>query len=384
MSGDSKTTPQSVGIGPATIGRSFQPRHNSLNALRLVLAVAVVFSHSITIGLYGSETLLGKTTLGTVAVYGFFGLSGFLIAGSASRNTPVRFLWQRCLRILPGFWVCLLATAFVFGLAVWWHQNPVQARICGLHCYLKEPGGPLGYVFHNAYLQVNQATIANTLPSGIFRNVWNGSLWTLFFEFLCYLMLAGLSLLGLLRHRLVVGLLALATWVAEIVIMSVPSFADSFSPSHHWYVMKMLSFVPIFLAGSLLYLYREMIPDSGLLALVMTGMFVLGFLLPIGGSVPVFTFTSIDVTAVFVVYPLLWLGIHLPLQTVGAENDYSYGIYIYAFPVQQILVIWGANTWGYWPYTLVTLVMVVPLAAASWWLVEKRSLRLKKISFPTR
>ena len=382
MSTHTTALPNTGGADRATIGAAFSPRHNSLNFLRLVLAVAVVFSHSITLGTYGSEVILGKTTLGTIAVYGFFGLSGFLIAGSASHNGVGRYLWQRFLRIFPGFWICLVVTAFVFGSIAWWHQNPVRARACGLHCYVTQPAGPIGYVIHNFLLVGNQPTISGTLPPGIFRNVWNGSLWTLFFEFLCYLMLAALSVAGLLRHRAVVAVLALGTYVASIVVTSVPNLAADFSPSHHWYVMQMFTFVPLFLTGSLVFLYRERIPDSGLVAIVSTGLFLLGFVLPLGAGVPVFTFTSMGLTSVFLVYPLLWLGIHLPFSRVGARNDYSYGIYVYAFPIQQLLVLWGVSRWGYWPYTLVTLLVLGPVAAASWWAVEKHALKLKTIRLP--
>ena len=379
MSTHTTTTPETGDAARAMIGADFSLRNNSLNFLRLVLAVAVVFSHSITIGYYGGETIYGKTTLGTVAVYGFFGLSGFLIAGSASRNGVGRFLWQRCVRIFPGFWICLVVTAFVFGPIAWWHQNPARARTCGLHCYLTEPNGPIGYVIHNFWLLIHQGSIAGTLFPGIFGNVWNGSLWTLFFEFLCYLMLAALSAVGLLRNRAAVAGLALVTWVFAIVVTSVPKFAAEFSPSHNWYVMQMLTFVPIFLTGALLFLYKEKIPDSGPLAIASTGLFLLGFVLPVGGAIPVFTLTSTALTSVFLVYPLLWLGIHLPLQKVGARNDYSYGVYIYAFPVQKLLVVWGVARWGYWAYTLLTLLIVAPIAAASWWAVEKHALRLKKV-----
>jgi len=78
----------------------------------------------------------------------------------------------------------------------------------------------------------------------------------------------------------------------------------------------------------------------------------------------------------------LWLGMHLPLHMVGARNDYSYGVYIYAFPVQQVLVVWGANRWGYWPYTLLAVASVLPFAVASWWIIEKHALRLKTMRWP--
>jgi len=367
-----------------TIQTSFQTRHNSLNFIRLILALMVVFSHALTIGSFGSENFLGKTSLGTVAVYGFFGLSGFLIAGSASRNRVGRFLWQRFLRIYPAFWICIIMIGFVFGSVVWIHANPTTAHKCGISCYVNEPGGPIGYVLHNFSIRTTQSTIVNTLPLGYFRPVWNGSLWTLFFECLCYLMMALLSIVGLLRRPLTVAILAVSVWVTEVVVTSVPRWNHVFSPSDHWDIMKMMTFVPIFLGGSLLYLYREKVPDSSVLAGVCALVFLSGLVLPLGNSVPAFTFTSMDLTSVFLVYPLVWLGIHLPFHMVGAHNDYSYGVYIYAYPVQQMLVVWGLNRWGYWPYAMLSVVAVAPFAVASWWTIEKHALRLKTVRWPGR
>ena len=382
----------------STIEQSFSAKRNSLNFLRLILALAVVFSHSITLGQFGSEWILGKTTLGTAAVYGFFGISGYLIAGSATRNNAGRYLWQRFLRIFPAFWICLVVTAFLFGTIAWFHFNPGLSRACGLHCYLTEPNGPFGYVIHNLWLQVNQDTIAKTLPGGFLGYGWNASLWTLEFEFLCYLLLAAFAVLGLLKRRALIALIAATLWIAEIVIISVPTLAGKFNLSlfHHWDLirivgfnletMKILVLVPIFLSGSLLYLYREKIPDSGALALGATVLVLTGLVIPVGQGSPLILQTSLDLTAVFLAYPLIWLGIHLPFPTVGAVNDYSYGIYIYAFPIQQLLVMWGMNRWGYWPYTFLSVGAVIPLAVASWWLVEKHALKLKglRVSRPFR
>ncbi len=83
--------------------------------------------------------------------------------------------------------------------------------------------------------------------------------------------------------------------------------------------------------------------------------------------------------APFLVYPVLWLGIHLPLERVGTRNDYSYGIYIYAWPIQQFLAMWGVNHWGYPAYVALTISITVPFAVASWWLVEKHALKLKAV-----
>ena len=119
-------------------------------------------------------------------------MSGFLIAGSALRNGFGRYLWQRFLRIFPGFWVCLVITAFFIGAIAWMTTPHPVPHACGLGCYLKAPQGPFEYVYRNFLLLMQQSTISNTPSNG----QWNGSLWTLFYEFLCYLLLGGLALLG--------------------------------------------------------------------------------------------------------------------------------------------------------------------------------------------
>jgi peptidoglycan/LPS O-acetylase OafA/YrhL len=379
-------------VGSSTIEQSFSTKRNSLNFLRLILALAVVFSHSITLGGFGSESILGKTTLGTVAVFGFFGISGYLIAGSADHNNVGRYLWQRFLRIFPAFWICLLITAFLFGALAWIHYQPALSSACGLHCYVTEPGGPFAYVRNNFWLQVNQDTIAKTLPGGFLGYGWNGSLWTLELEFFCYVLLAAFSVFGLLKRPVIVASIAAGVWIAEIVIVTSRALSPHFTPlfGSDWItffafkveVMKVLLLVPIFLSGSLLYLYRDKVPDSGVIALGATLLFLAGMVIPVGQGANDYFQTSLNLTAIFLVYPLIWLGIHLPFARVCAVNDYSYGIYIYAFPIQQLLVLWGINRWGYWSYTLVTLAAVVPFAVASWWLIEKHALRLKKLKVP--
>ena len=117
----------SSGHRRAKIGESFDPARNSLNFIRLVLAVTVVISHSLSLGgqrlVITAEDVLNSSP-GLIAVFGFFGISGFLIARSAERNHFGRYLWQRFLRIFPGYWVCLLVTGFVIGVPT----NGVRGR----------------------------------------------------------------------------------------------------------------------------------------------------------------------------------------------------------------------------------------------------------------
>ena len=102
----SRTTLRTVG---RKVGVALDPKRNSLNFLRLVLAFFVVYGHASELGWLGlHDVILNDTPLSSIAVYGFFGISGYLIAGSASKNSVGRYLWQRFLRIFP-----------VFGCA-WW------------------------------------------------------------------------------------------------------------------------------------------------------------------------------------------------------------------------------------------------------------------------
>ena len=90
-----------------TIGETFSPRRNSLNFLRVVLALGVIVDHALGLGYFPSVPNFvlfnHKTDLGSTAVYSFFAISGFLICRSALSRRTVKFVWQRFLRIFPGF-----------------------------------------------------------------------------------------------------------------------------------------------------------------------------------------------------------------------------------------------------------------------------------------
>ena len=362
-----------------TIGEVFDPRFNSLNFLRLVLAICVVVSHTVAVNFYGKNLFgrvaaidnLNRTTIGTIAVYGFFGISGFLIVGSATRNNVGRYLWQRFLRIFPAFWICLVLTALLFGVVGWISNHPPLPG--GLNEYFNATNGPLSYIYRNSLLQLRQGYIAGT--------IWNGSIWTLFFEFLCYLLLAAMALIGVLRHRILVAGIAVAFWLADIVATLTPSLNQHFGVKDNWVPMSLVKLGTIFLVGSLIYLYRDRVPDSGVLALACAIAFTASLWLPTDGRDPAAFLEGSQLLAPLIAYPVLWLGMHLPLQRVGARNDYSYGVYIYAFPVEILLLIWGAARWGYPTFLLLVLLGTVPFAIGSWWLIERRALSKKQLDW---
>jgi len=377
-------------FGPATvrrtIGGSFSGRHNSLNLIRLVLATVVLVDHSV--GLGGVVLWnFNQTSIGTIAVAGFFGISGFLIAGSAVRNGPWRYLWQRFLRIFPGLWVCLVVTAFVIGVIAYLH-HPIAH--CGLRCYFGARHGPFRYVYRNALLpsaKLHQFSIAGTPRDVPLPLQWDGSLWTLFYEFLCYLGLMALGLLGFLRRRVVTLAAFVVLWGAIFVITLHHSFDLSFNIVTHPLLMNLMKFAAVFMMGAVIYLYREVVPDSGWLALACATIFIVGLWLPDGVTSagvrnPLFWFTASGLFTPLIAYPLLWLGIHLPFQKVGARNDYSYGVYIYSYPVAQLLAVFGLQRWGIGVFVALSVVATAPLAVLSWWLVERHALRLKRVALP--
>jgi peptidoglycan/LPS O-acetylase OafA/YrhL len=373
-----------------TIGESFSPKCNSLNFLRLAMCLTVIVSHGITLGGFGNEWILGRTTLALPTLYGFFCLSGFLIAGSATKNRVGRYLWQRFLRIMPAYWVCLIVTAFVIGALAWSHE-PHLASCSIFSCYYYLPhDGPIAYLYHNWLLAITQVNIGPTPHGGPVPYFWNNSVWTLLPEVFCYLILAGLAGLRLLRHRGVVVGLACVLWLLEVAIAclgsanSVPYAFGPFTLTPA-FLFGAITLTPVFLAGTILYLYRDKVWDSGWLALGFVAVFAAGVWLPFfGQEMSRFNHYLPGPTSVMapaLAYPLLWLGIHLPspFQRVGARNDYSYSVYIYGWPVQQLLGIWGVQRWGYVAFTLSGIAGAMTCAVVSWHLVEKHALRLKKV-----
>lgn len=336
----------------ATLGAALDPRRNSLNALRLLLALLVIVSHAPLAGGFGHPLMVGDLELGGWAVGGFFAISGCLITGSRLRLDFRAFLWRRVLRIYPAFWVSLLAVAFLFA--------PLAA-FTGHGSY--RTTGAVGFVVKNLTLRVVQPTISGSLVGGAYHSTWNLSLWTLQWEFLCYIGIAALlSLAWVLRRRwcvLVVWVLVSTPYALTVAFHGTPSTALAQGSRLAGY----------FLAGAVAYLYRGLVPArawlAGIAAVALAAFAALGVVGALGAAP--------------IAYLCLWLGGTLPLQRIGRTNDISYGVYIYAFPVQLLLTILGVARAGLFAYTGACLLAVLPLAWVSWRLVEKPALRLKDL-----
>jgi peptidoglycan/LPS O-acetylase OafA/YrhL len=344
-----------------TLGDAFDPRRNAVGFLRLAAAALVVISHTFPLGGLGTEPLIavtGQETLGGIAVAAFFVLSGFLVTRSVVRSPGTgRFLRRRALRILPGYWVCLVVTAFGFGALFWWREYGTLSGFVG------QPDGPFRYLERNWLVRIRQWDLdgLGDLPH---PNALNGSLWTLLDEVRCYVVLAGLAALGVIRKGRSPVLLAMTGfwWMATVV----PVPFDT-GP---WFQLKdrMLAVHALaFFLGALAYVYADRIPLSRGGAAVAAAALVVAF-----------ATHTYDLAGIFpLAYLVVFAAVEAPFTRVNTTTDISYGVYIYAFPVQQSLAAFGVASAGIIPFLALALTFTGVLALLSWKLVEKPMMRLR-------
>lgn len=323
----------------------------------MLAALAVLFSHSFTLALVPDEAepLLRRLgmSLGTMAVGIFFTISGYLVTASLlSRGSVADFLRARARRIYPGLWVALALTVLVLG--------PMVTTL-GVSEYLTHPRT----WFHALKNGTLVFGFVDRLP-GVFAGVpyphaVNGSLWTLPLELRLYLALAALYLvlarLARGRERAWIGppLAALAAACVSLVAWQ----GEGASPA--------LRFAALFFVGAAMQVYRQRVAfgAAGMLvaaailcaASVDTGLFALAFVSAGGCLVLCAAFVPGGV-----------------LRRYNRLGDYSYGLYIYAFPVQQMVasLVPGIGVAGMF---LTSATITLALAMASWRFVEAPALR---------
>lgn len=345
--------PRSRRSGPVHVRDAGKRGHNSLNFVRLVLASAVVVTHTAAIGGVGGQMPPWIGWVAYWAVNGFFAVSGFLIAGSRM-NTPFGpFMWNRALRIFPAYWTVLLVVALVIA--------PLSTVVSGESYGITSAAD---YVLNNSMLLTNQWGIAGTLESVPLAGAWNGSLWTLFFEFWAYLLAGALLSFAVVRRHA-------AWWTGGLLVASLVAQALAIGPlglaSASW--LSALRLAPFFLAGMLLYFVGDRVRLS--LGLALAAGVLLYVLLRTGH---VNTFGQLPFA-----YLLLCFAGRVPVR-LGSRNDISYGVYIYAFPMQQCLALVGASVLGPWGFALASMAVTLPLAWLSWTLVERPAMRFRMSS----
>ena len=327
------------------------------------MATCVLITHSLLLGGYKLEDPLSflsknQTDLAEFGVMGFFTLSGFLITASFERTKNVWvFLSHRLLRILPGFWVCLVITACVLAPLIFLLSG---RSVSGFQFTGKESA--VSYILNNFLLKVRQWSIKDLLNYASYQESLNGSLWSLFPELQCYCFTVVAGILGLFNKNKILLLIFTITILVFFAINF--NFSKSFGPTI-LILSPALKLYASYFVGSLLYLYRDQLTldKKGTLFLFLFTLMLLKF----GG------YTLIS--------PLL-IGMLLinifQLFEVKMKYDVSFGVYIYSFPVQQLLFQIFGNRLNVILFIALSFLMSIAAGFLSYILVERPFINLRK------
>lgn len=340
---------------------------NNLDFLRLLFALAVLYSHSFPLvtGQPQDEPLLlwsrGRCTLGDLAVTFFFVVSGYLITSSyLFGGSLMSYLAKRALRIFPGYFAAaFVCVAVVAPLASTANDNSYIAHLTAQTLSME----PL-WAFH--------VFDTNPLPGYI-----NGSVWTIKYEVGCYLLVPLIGAAGLLRRPTAALLLLAFVSLLFVTAGSSQTLNRPYFPFGEG--VSWLRFVRQFLIGVNLYLWRGYLAIRFRYFVLAICIAILSIHIPkIGLSKVV-----IDASSAYAIYCLAFAR-WLPFQRFGRFGDFSYGTYLYAWPVQQLLIWYSAvyPELGLQPSPRVIFVTAavisVALAIVSWYLIESPFLRLKR------
>jgi len=329
---------------------------NCLNLIRLVAAITVLISHAWVMG-FDSPSVepLGAFTpfsLGQHAVHIFFLISGFLITRSwENRKSSFQYMVARASRIYPAIFVMLLLITPMVGLFA---SEDMRGFFLNFETYIM-PAKTLLTLSGN----LSFTDVFTSNPAG--QNV-NEPLWTLKYEIFCYFVVAGLGLIFRNYFRKAMTVIFILSTVSFIYLYSDDSwkYIDAYGLEH------ISRFLSIFALGSMLYFYRHEALFSNKVQLFA----LLAIILAHGTSLaaPIYAFG--------LGYLALGFGLKMksmPLQHFSSNNDISFGIYIYGWPVTQILVILYPWLNGIF-LCLAALAITGVIAMMSWILVEKPTL----------
>ncbi|MEK3733247.1 acyltransferase [Paenibacillus sp. FSL M8-0334] len=361
-----------------TIKEAYNPKDNLFDLLRFVFAVMVIYSHSFVLlkGQGGSEDLLAKITnnqisAGSLAVNCFFVLSGFLIMQSLSSTPSIsQYIKNRFLRIFPAFFVSLFLISFIIG--------PFLTVLPSSEYFKMNQGGPVDFIFKNITFNIfgYSWTVRDLFQENPYPGSANGSMWTLKHEVAMYMFLPLTAFFLLIKIRRLFLLLTVILSFLSVFNLLYNYKLFNLVGDTFWILSSneydnFIRLTPYFLIGSLLYLYRDRVVLHYRLVI-----FCLMLLL-VGVKVGLFNIVLI----VALPYTIITLAIKIRFSVFRKYGDFSYGMYIYAFPIQQLLAYkWGESLTVFSFFLLSTFGTLIA-AILSWHIIEKRALKLKDFKF---
>ena len=330
-------------------------RDNNFNLIRMIAASGVLISHAfpITLGDGANEPFEGSTglTLGFICVAIFFAISGFLITRSFDRKSRIEnWISARIARLFPGLIVVSLLIALVYG--------PLFTTL-SIGEYFRQAQTYL-YVLRNVMLVSLQYGLPGVFASQPLPIAINGSLWTLVHEVACYVGVLLLGIVGALVSRKAF-VVACLLYAGAYIASGLPGIAEQLHPKIA--SLRLLSY-PFFI-GMVFYVWRDRIAlNWGLAAGLALAAAMLRF-------TPLF-----EPAFLAAISYLTFVVAYLPGGAVREYNrlgDYSYGMYVYAFPIQQAVVA-VAGPMSPVANMIVAFPLTLACAVVSWMFVEKPSL----------
>ena len=332
------------------------PGHtNNFDILRVVAAGLVIWGHGweLTTTLAEPLIVLSNVALAgpSLGVWIFFVISGYLVSESFQARGFMAFVEARFLRIYPAFFVSL-----IFGVLI-----GASVTTLPLAEYVSHEQ-TWRYVYRSLLTDI-QFTLPGVYAALPFPTGINGSLWTIPIEMMMYVGVIIAGVLTLLR-RPTVALLVMGALIAALVsdpnrVLLIPRINQVYA----------LPAVLCFLFGMIFYTNRDRIPLHGLGVVLLIGLLILSGLAYPPGSV---------FTCAAIAYTTAWFAFHprLRVRIPPRIGDISYGLYVYALPIQQT-VIYIYPGIGPWTLFVVAFSITAFVAWISWHVIEKRALALK-------
>lgn len=346
-----KPGPQSS-LAQHTVQAHLARRRDNFLLLRIIAALMVIYGHS-----FPLTRDIGTTDIflrhhwpmysGDIAVAMFFVISGFMVSGSfIARGDLFDFAKARLLRIVPAFALVLALCAWVIG--------PLMTTLSPSE-YFRDPA-VAAYVFKNLRFSSDMAWQLPGVFQGQARDAVNGSIWTLPAEMRMYLLTAALGVFGLLAHR----------WLGTVLLLALVWLGVShpdFIPLHQdWF--RLAGF---FALGILVQLHKDKLHVRHDVMLMLV---LVAYLSMRTRSMP-------WLFALGVAYFCFWFAYRTPVwRQLERWGDPSYGIYLWGWPVQQVLVakMPGMTPWHNF---LAAATVALVLGYLSWWCLERPALKLK-------
>lgn len=350
--------------GSASIGERsdlLSNRSTGFDYLRIALAGAIILYHTTSLS-YGdaAQASIERTIVGPLEaalVPMFFALSGYLVAASLDRSaTLFSFLGLRVIRIMPALAVETVLSALIIG--------PIFTTLA-LGDYFADP--KFWHYLRNCYGDIHYF-----LPGVFVENpkpqIINGQLWTIRPELMCYLAISVLALFGVRRWRWLapVGVVTLLGGIGVLKLLfhiDAPQFVGG--------AWSSVGLVAIFLMGVCLHKYRDAVPWSHAIGIPALALSIALLALPHGHY---FAYAPMA-------YATVYLGLLNPPKPKLLGGDYSYGMYLYGFVLQQSFAALGPWAHHWWLNGLICTPLAWGVAVLSWRLVERPAQDLRKPLF---